>query len=122
MFSPAKIKADLIFIASLVAVFGFKLPDSVSVALIGSAGLIAAGLNLGDSLLTKYAPTFLPSVLGEVKKGEADVGQFLPLLLPVLNELPGKIGAEVKTALEAIEHGPSEAGKVGASAGTVKQP
>jgi len=111
MFTPAKIKADLVFIASLIAVFGFSLPDSVSVALIASAGLIAAALNLGDSLLQKYAPTILPEVLGEVKTLESDVEKFLPLILPVLEQLPGKIGAEVKAAIEAIEHGPAEAGK-----------
>lgn len=107
MFTPAKVKADLVFLASLVAVFGFSLPDSVSVALIGAAGLIAAGLNLGDSLLTKYAPTLLPEVMGEVKTLESDVEKFLPLILPVLEELPGKIGAEVKAAIEAIEHRPT---------------
>jgi hypothetical protein len=106
LWTPAKIKADLVFVASLIAVFGFKLPDSISVALIASAGLIAAGLNLGDALLEKYAPQFLPSVLGEVKTLESDVEKGLPLILPVLEQLPGKIGEEVKQAIEAIEKGP----------------
>jgi hypothetical protein len=107
MFTPAKIKADLVFVASLIAVFGFSLPDSVSVALIASAGLIAAALNLGDSLLEKYAPKVLPEVFGEIKAAEADIAKFLPLVLPVLEELPGKIGVEVKQAIEKIEQGPA---------------
>ncbi len=106
-FTPAKIKADLVFAASLIAVFGFSLPDSISVALIGAAGLIAAALNFGDALLEKYAPKLFPSVLNEAKTVESDIEKFLPLILPVLEQLPGKIGEEVKKALEAVEHGPA---------------
>ena len=107
LFTPAKIKADLLFIASLVATFGWSLPDSVSVALIASSGLIAAALNLGDLVLEKYAPKLIPGVLGELKTAEGDAEKLVPLLLPVLQELPGKIGQEVREAIEKIEHGPA---------------
>jgi len=113
-FTPAKIKADLLFIASLVAVFGFSIPDSISVAIVGAAGLIAAALNLGDSLLQKYAPTLLPSALGEIKTVESDLRKLLPEILPVIEALPGSIGEEVRKALETVKKGPVKAsGTVG---------
>jgi hypothetical protein len=111
-FTPARIKADLIFIASLVAVFGFNIPTAISVAVVGSAGLIAALLNLGDLLAEKYDPKLITDLAGELAKLEKDAAGVVPLLLPVLNALPGKVGEEVRKAVEAVEHGPS-AGKAG---------
>jgi len=83
-FTPAKIKADVIFAASLAATFGFKLSDSVSIALIGGAALIAAGLNFGEALLERYDPKLLAKLEGDL----AGLG-------PVF--------AELKTAIEALK-------------------
>lgn len=107
MLSPAKIKADLVFIASLIAVFGFNIPTAVSVALLASAGLIAAALNFGDALATKLDPNLVKDITAEIVKLEHSASGLVPLILPILNSLPGKIGEEVKKALEQIEKGPS---------------
>jgi hypothetical protein len=106
-FTPTKIKADLVFVLSLVVVFGFNIPTAISAAIVGSAGLIAALLNLGELLADKYEPQLLPGVVGEIKALEGDAEKILPALLPVLEALPGKIGQEVAQAIEKIEKGPT---------------
>jgi hypothetical protein len=103
--SPAKIKADILFVLSLVVVFGFNIPTAISVAIVGSAGLIAAALNLGDSLVKKYDPQLISGVTTELHALEGDAEKILPELLPVLESLPGKIGQEVAKAIELAEKG-----------------
>jgi hypothetical protein len=103
LFTPAKVKADILFIASLVAVFGFNIPAAVSVALIASAGLIAAALNLGDSLIQKYDPQLIADVRRVLASIEKDATGVLPLILPLLESLPGKIGQEVAEAIKKFE-------------------
>lgn len=110
MFTPAKIKADLVFVASLIAVFGFNIPTSISVVLVASAGLIAAALNLGDTLVTKYDPKLITDITAEIVKLEQSASGFLPLLLPMLDALPGKIGKEIAQAISKIEQGPAKGG------------
>jgi hypothetical protein len=61
-FTPSKIKADVIFAASLAATFGFSIPDSVSVALIGGAAVITAGLNFGEALIERFDPNLAPKL------------------------------------------------------------
>jgi hypothetical protein len=103
VFTPTKIKADILFALSLVVVFGFNIPTGISAAIIGSAGLIAALLNLGDSLAEKYDPKLISGFASEVHTLESDVEKVLPELLPVLAALPGKIGQEVAEAIAKIE-------------------
>lgn len=103
MFSPTKIKADILFVLALVAVFGFNISSGVSIALVSAAGLIAAALNLGDSLAEKYDPKLITDIASELVKLEHGASSILPLLLPVLDALPGKIGKEVVEAIAKIE-------------------
>jgi hypothetical protein len=109
MFTASKIKADLVFVLSLIVVFGFNIPTAISVAIVAAAGLIAAALNLGDALLNKYDPKLVTDLTAELAKLEKDAVGVLPLLLPVLEALPGKIGQEIATAIQDIEHGPTPA-------------
>lgn len=110
MFTSAKIKADLVFTASLVAVFGFSIPTAVSAALLASAGLIAAALNFGDALATKLDPNLVKDITAEIVKLEHSASGLAPLILPILNSLPGKIGEEVRKAVELAEKGPAPEG------------
>lgn len=103
MFSSTKIKADIVFALSLVVVFGFNIPTAISAAIVGSAGLIAALLNLGDLLAEKYDPKLITDITSEIAKLEKSASDILPLLLPVLNALPGRIGQEVAEAIKKIE-------------------
>lgn len=105
-FTPAKVKADIVFVLALLATFGLNLSTAYGVTLIASAGLIAAAVNLGESLLKKYDPTLLSGFSTELHAVESDASKILPELLPVLEELPGKIGQEVAKALELAEKGP----------------
>jgi hypothetical protein len=61
-FTPSKIKADVIFAASLAAASGFNLPNSVSVALISGAAVIAAGLNFGEALIERFDPKLVTQI------------------------------------------------------------
>jgi hypothetical protein len=97
-FTPAKIKADLVFVAALAAVFHFNLPDSVSIALIGAAALIATGLNIGEALLERFDPGLIAEATRVAHRAEAD--KLLPVIANALAGLPGSIGVEVKRALE----------------------
>ena len=106
-FTPTKIKADILFVLSLIVVFGFNIPTAISAAIVGSAGLIAGLLNLGELLADKYDPKLIPGVLGEMETLESDAEKILPALLPVLEALPGKIGQEVAAAIELVEKGPA---------------
>jgi hypothetical protein len=118
-FTPAKVKADITFLLALAVTFGFNLPTAYGVALIASAGVIAAALTFGDTLLKKYDPTLFSGLASEVHTLESSAEKILPELLPVLDALPGKIGQEIAAAIAKIEQGPQSTEITGKMKGVI---
>jgi hypothetical protein len=102
-FSPAQIKADLLFLSSIIATFGFNLTNTQTTILIGATGLITAAVNLSVAHIHvgKGITIAVEKVLTEVKG-------LLPAINALASSLPGAVGAEVRKVLETIEKGPGK--------------
>lgn len=100
-FSPNQIKADLLFIISIVATFGFNLTNIQTVALLGASGLIAVAANFAEAHIHVGA-----KLSGSIDKVLLEVRGLLPAINQLVAGLPGQIGAEVKKVLELVEKGP----------------
>jgi hypothetical protein len=109
-FSPAQIKADLLFLLSIVATFGFNLTNIQTVALLGASGLIAAIANFAEAHIHVGA-----AITSAVDKAVLEVKSLTPAITDLLTALPGKVAAEVKAAIELVEKGPEAEASTGGS-------
>lgn len=108
-FSPNQVKADLLFVASIAATFGFNLTNVQTGILLGATGLIAAAANFAEAHVHVGK-----NVTAAVEKVLAEVRGLAPALNQLAGSLPGAVGAEVRKVLEAVEKGPAAASKPGA--------
>jgi hypothetical protein len=106
MFTPTQLKGDLAFIASIVAVFGFNIPTSISVALVGSSALICVVLNGAEKLAEAHIKVGA-GLSSTIAKALAEFKSLLPDIQAAVSSLPGKVAKEVAEAIEKIEHGPT---------------
>ena len=113
-FTPTALKGDLAFVASLVAVFGWSIPTSISVAIVGSGALICVFLNGAE----KFAEAHIhvgAHLSYTIDKGLSDIKSLLPDLQAALTALPGSVSAEVAKAIELVTKGPVKtSGTIGA--------
>jgi hypothetical protein len=107
MFTPTQLKGDLAFLASLVAVFGFNIPTSVSVALVGSSALICVVLNAAEKLAEAHIHVGV-NLSATIDKALRDFKSLLPDIQAAVSSLPGKVAAEVAKAIELAEKGPGK--------------
>jgi ABC-type tungstate transport system substrate-binding protein len=104
-FSPAQIKADIVFLLSIVATFGFNLTNVQTAALLGASALIAAVVNFAEAHIHVGA-----AITSAVDRAVTEVKSLTPAINVLLASLPGKIAAEVKAAVELAEKGPAAGG------------
>lgn len=105
-FTPTQLKGDLAFIASLVAVFGFNIPSSISVAIVGSGALICVVLNAAEKLAEAHIQVGA-SLSATIAKALADFKSLLPDIQAAVSALPGNVAKEVSKAIETAEKGPA---------------
>lgn len=103
-FSPNQIKADVLFLASVAATFGFNLSNVQTTVLLGSTGLIAAVANFAEAHVHVGK-----TVAGSIDKVRAEVRALLPSINQLVGALPGQVGEEIRKALGAVEKGPAAA-------------
>lgn len=102
-FTPTQVKADLIFLFSVVATLGFNLSNALTVSLLGASALIAVGLNLAEAHI--HVGAKLSSTVSAAVK---EIRSLLPAINELAAALPGQVGAEVKKVLETVEKGPAK--------------
>lgn len=109
-FTPAKVKADIAFIGSLVAVFGWNIPTTVSAVLIGGSALIALGINAAETLAEAHVHIG-KRVIEDAAKALSEVRAVLPAVNELTRSLPGSVGEEIRKELELLQQGPSTTAK-----------
>jgi hypothetical protein len=106
-FTPTALKGDLAFVASLVAVFGWSIPTSISIAIVCSGALIFIVLNGVE----KFAEAHIhigTKLAATLAKGLAEIKSLLPDVQVALASIPGQVAAEVRKEIETIEKGPAK--------------
>lgn len=110
-FTPAKVKADIIWIGALIAVFGAGVPAGISEVLVGGASLIALGINAAETFAEAHIHVGA-KVAAEIEAARRELTATLPAVNQLVASLPGEVGAKVRQELELIEHGPKKAAAV----------
>jgi hypothetical protein len=101
-FTPAKVKADIAFVGSLVAVFGWGVSPTVSAVLIGGASLIAVGVNAAETFAEAHIHVG-KAVTEDAARALAEVRAVLPAVNELTRSLPGHVGEQVRKELELIQ-------------------
>ena len=92
------IKADVLFVASVVAALGWNFSTELQAVLIGASALIAVAVNYFEARVHISKST--AAVVLTLKK---DIAGILPAVEELVQAVPGKTAAKVSTALQIAQ-------------------